>query len=287
MGTLLGFKRKGNGVRVSVRGGRPVVEEDFECLVKADSKNESHEDLYLKTPGLPQIGEQSGVMICASVDLKRDPANAEYYHANVRYSSDVEESSSTGGSGGSDFNFSGDPTTWRPVYETRFERLQEVVTEDRNNNPIVNSAGQHFQTGLTVSRFIPIWSFYQFEPVVSDETIIERNEVVNLVSFKGRDPKTLLLIIESSVVQFYYGQRRRLTHYSLKYNDRKWTHKRLDIGTYYLDSGSRKTFTTDDTGAAIAGPLNGSGGKASTSADVATLEFDVYEQVDFNGFLYV
>jgi hypothetical protein len=284
MGTLLDFKRSGK-VRVNISGGRPTVEEVYEVRVEASSKYESLESIY-GTPGLPKIGQQkSGILICKSVELTRHPQIATYYEGTVTFSSDVDASTSTGGGG--DFDPQGDPATWVPVYETRFERLQEVVTEDRSDppDPVVNSAGQHFQTGLTVSRHIPIWTFYQFEAPVSDEVVIARHETVNDALFKGRAAKTLLCIVESSVIGFYYGKRRRLTQYSLKYNDRDWTHKRLDIGTYYLDSGDRKTFTTDDTGAAIAGPLNGSGGKAATSADVAVLSFDIYTEADFSSFL--
>jgi hypothetical protein len=86
--------------------------------------------------------------------------------------------------------------------------------------------------GMTRTRFIPIWSFFQFEaPTVTDETIIGRNEVVNSGTFKGRAAKTLLCTIVKSTIGFYYGQKLRFTQYELRYNVRTWQLKRLDMAS--------------------------------------------------------
>lgn len=287
MATMTGFERDG-GFRVSSQNGLPRVELDFRVQVQATSKNESYEDVYNAT-GLPKVGEPYGFLVCSSIDLQRKPGRADLYEGRVTFSSEVSESQGSGGTG-QDFDPTSDPVAWVPVYETRFERLQEVATKDKSDEAIVNSAGQPFQSGLTISRHIPIWTFYQFESAtITDEDIIERHETVNETTFRGRAAKTLLLIVENSSIGFYYGKRRRLTQYSLKYNEKDWTHKRLDVGTFYWDGGvvgtNKKHFMAD--GVPVTGGLDGAADAAATVADTAILTFDIYAELEFNDFLRV
>ncbi|MCA9130697.1 MAG: hypothetical protein KDB22_26600 [Planctomycetales bacterium] len=280
MPTLLGEGRQGSS-RLSYRRGALQYEEVWEFLVQADTRTQSRAEIYA-TPGLPIVGRSttaSGFAVCTSVNPVRDEEAALIWRIAVTYSSDVEDGQTQTNSQGQP---SSNPLEWVPVYETKFERLQEIVTKDKNGDAIANSAGQAFETGLTVSRFIPVWEFYQFEPdTVTDETIIERNETVNSGTFKGRAAKTLLLTVQESVIWQYLGQRVRLTKYSLKYNKKDWTHKRLDVGTQYLDTGTLKDFTSTD-GTIMLGSLDGSGGQQTAGDPPAIVTFDQYDSSDFS-----
>jgi len=110
--------------------------------------------------------------------------------------------------------------------------------------------------------------------------------VVNSAEFKGKAIKTLLCTVLSSVIGFYYGNRCRLTKYALRYNDKTWKHKRLDVGTVYLESGKLRPYL-DDNGNVILGGLNGSGAKVSPGTKPSVLEFDQYSEVAFATFLRV
>jgi hypothetical protein len=90
----------------------------------------------------------------------------------------------------------------------------------------------------------------------------------------------------SSVIGFYYGSKRRLTRYALKYNTETWRHKRLDVGTVYLDAGAHLPYL-DDAGNVMLGALDGSGGKATVGDPPAVLEFDMFAAVDFSTFLRI
>lgn len=285
--------RKG-GIRIRSQNGIPIIEETFGWIVQADHLEEEYVDV-IRAEGLPQINvtkSAGGLAICRSIKADRREAAGLIYDVTAEFSSQVKEDND-GGDGGSDPT--SDPTAWVPVYETKFERLQEVVTEDASGKAIVNSAGDPFETGLTRSRFIPIWEFYQFEPAtVDDEEIIARNETVNASTFKGRAEKTLLLTVERSTLGFYFGQRRRLTRYSVKYNKKEWTHKRLDIGTAYIDdAGDRKPYEID--GVVILGALNGTDGQPSGGITggkpvndkeaTGKLAFDMYDVIEFRDFL--
>jgi hypothetical protein len=160
--------------------------------------------------------------------------------------------------------------------------MQEVLTKDQSGDTIANSAGVPFEVGLTVTRRIPVWEFYQFESsAITDEQILERSETVNSGTFRGRAAKSLLCVVLSSSIGFFYGQKRRLTHYQLKYNRKIWTHKRLDVGTTYK-SGSDLLAYTDSDGNVILGALDGSGAKQAVGTAPEVLEFDQFPSDSFS-----
>lgn len=277
--TVIGEKREGSA-RIRSSGGIPTIEETYVFLVRADSKNVSRFHV-LATAGLPIVNQSVssyGLTICRTKNAVRREDQPELWDVTCEFSSEVEE----GQDGGSGQDPGSDPETWIPVYETKFERLQEVVTKDWAGNAIANSTGQPYPTGLAIGRFIPIWEFYQIEAAsVTDEQIIARNEKVNSSTFKGRAAHTLLCTVVSSVRGYYYGAPRRLTQYRLAYNDRNWKHKRLDIGPTFLDSGTRKPYL-DSENNVIHGPLNGSGGKVAVGQPPAVNEFEMYEAISFS-----
>lgn len=277
-----GTQTRDGGFTIRSVGGLPVIDETYSWIVVVDAPNVPYSTVY-STPGLPTVGitqSPQGLGICRSKTAKRWTQNALYWTVTCEFSSAVDERSNVQ-------NPAVDPVTWVPVYETKFERLQEIVTKDKSGKAIANSAGRPYSTGLTVGRYIPVWEFYQIEAPVSDETILDRMETVNEFAFKGRAAKTLLCIVLSSVVGFYYGQKRRLTQYSLKYNKTKWTHKRLDTGTTYISGTDEKPYT-DDFGNIINGGLDGTtGAKVAFGEPPGVREFDIYTPSNFNTFLRV
>jgi len=280
-GTLRGEQSQGRGgIRSS--GGVPILDETYHYLVKMASIAADRVDA-LSVSGVPQVGitqSAGGYAICKTVDAVRRENQRLYWDITAVFSSEVDERQGTQA-------VSGNPTEWVPIYETKFERLQEIVTKDYAGTAIANSAGQPFETGVIRARFIPIWEFYQFEPVtVTDEQVIARNEVINNAEFKGREARTLLCTVMSSVIGFYYGSRRRLTRYSLRYNEYYWRHYRLDVGTVYLDGGVHKPYL-DDADNVMLGGLNGSGGKVSPGTEPALRVFDIYPEVAFDSFLRI
>jgi hypothetical protein len=265
------------------QGGLPVIDETYSWIVVAESELVPYLTV-VNTPGLPIVNgtvSPFGLGVCRSKKGKRWTQNAKYWTVTCEFSSAVDESANSNIQ-----DPSVDPVAWVPVYETKFERLQEIVTTDKAGETIANSLGMPFSTGMTINRFIPVWEFYQIENPDPDEAIVERMERVNEFEFKGKEPKTLLCIILSSVVGFYYGQRRRLTHYSVKYNRKKWTHKRLDTGPAYLD-GTNLVPYTDKFGNVINGGLDGEGGKVDVGESPAVLEFEYYDETNFNTFLRI
>lgn len=279
MPSILNFSTTRTGdIRLSSKKGMPVVEETYKFIVEADYINQPYIEI-ITTPGLPIVNQSvspSGLAVCRGKSATRKPEKALLWDVTCEFSSEAEEDSD------SSSDPANPPTAWVPIYETKSERIQEVVAKDQSGATIANSAGMPFETGLSITRFIPIWSFYQFEPAgITDEVVLSRNEVVNSGTFKGKAAKTLLCCVDSSTIGTYYGQRLRLTYYSLKYNVQKWTHKRLDVGTAYK-SGSTLLPYTDNDGNIILGALDGSGAKQAVGTAPAVREFDMYATSSFD-----
>jgi hypothetical protein len=269
-------------INITNSGGIPRIEETYTFLVEADSKNTSRFEV-LTTPGLPFVNvtqSSYGLTVCRAKTATRRPDTAKMWDVVCTFSSEVEE-------GQDNQDPTTDPVAWVPIYETKFERVQVVVTRDFAGDPIANSAGQPFPNGLTVTRKLPVWEFYQFEPAtVSDEDVIDRSEIVNSATFRGKAPDTLLCTVLSSSIGFYYGTRLRFTRYALMYDKLTWLHKRLDVGTVFKDGSTLKPYT-DSEGNVIEGGLNGTGGKVAVGTGPAILEFEMYDSKDFNSFLRV
>lgn len=280
MPTLQGRNRVGSG-RIRSRQGMPIYEVTYSYIVRADSVYQTELEV-MQADGLPLVNitpDPTGVAVCQSKSCTRRTDAALLWDVVCEFSSEIEEGQKSQGGAPEPGS---DPVVWVPVYETKYERLQEVVTKDQSGNAIVNSAGQAFETGLTITRHIPVWEFFQFEPAtVTDEDIIDRCETVNSTTFKGRSAKTLLCVVLTSVIGFYYGYRLRLTQYQLKYNPRDWQHKRLDVGTQYKSGTTLLDFTSSD-GSIMLGSLNGSGAKQAAGTAPAIRTFDQYATNTFS-----
>ena len=197
LGTLLGEQSDGQGgIRSS--GGVPILDEVYRYLVRMADVTADRVDALAVT-GVPIPGvtrSANGYGVCKTVEAIRRPEQRLLWDISAVFSSEVDERQNVQ-------SVTGVPTEWVPIYETKFERLQEVTTKDVDDDAVANSAGQPFENGLMRSRFIPIWEFFQFEAeTVTDEEIIDRNETVNEAEFKGREAKTLLLTVLSSVIGF-------------------------------------------------------------------------------------
>jgi hypothetical protein len=279
--TVLGEARPGS-VRLRSSGGMPILEEDYHFTVRSDNKLNSRLNI-ITTAGLPVVGSTVsafGYTVCKSKSATRDPKSPLIWDVVCTFSSEVDEKQNNQ-------DPRTDPETWIPLYETKFERIQENVTTDLAGVAIANSAGQPFENGMTVTRKLTVWEFFQIEAAtITDEQIADRSEVVNNATFKGRPAWTLKLDVLSSVVGFYYGARRRLTQYQIVINKKNWKQKRLDVGTVYLDGGSHKPYL-DNEGNVILGGLNGSGAKVSAGSPPTVREFENMEAINFSAFLRV
>lgn len=281
MATLLGSNRVG-GVRLRAGRAGPVRESTRSFLVQAEAGDT--EDAIIEATGL-RIGSLTVYGIVKSIDANFRPERLDLWDVVIDFSTEVED-------GNEEDPERTDPTEWIPIYRTKFERLVEQFNTDASGDPVVNSAGVYIPQGITRTRYIPIWDVYQFEPPsVKDETILDRNEVVNENKFRGKAAKTLLCTVVQSEIGFYYGRKLRFTQYEIRYNKKTWQVPMADLGTQYLDTGVLKDFIVKG-GELKLGGLDGSGAPAGGVVDgfpvdgePAILFFDQFPTADFKTFL--
>lgn len=252
-------KREGSA-RIRAKNGMPSYECTYSYIVECTAVDESYASV-LSTSGLPVVGQTAdptGLGVCISKSGTRRPDNPKVWDVVCEFSSEIEDDNGSSG------DPSSDPTTWVPVYETKYERIQEQLNKDYAGNVVKNSKDKLFPDGITLTRYIPIWEFYQFEAsTVTDATILARNESVNTSTFQGCAAKTLLCCVLSSTIGRYYGTLRRLTKYQLKYNIRTWVHKRVD----QMPDGTL---------------LDGNGSILLEGFEPVLLDFDIYPAISFS-----
>lgn len=294
MPTIIGEKLQG---QITVRPGKNGVliqEQPFHITVIGDNKFQDRQEIIFNTPGMPRFGTvyASGLAV-KSIDANRDEDDPVRWHVTITASSEVEEdqeSRNESQSGGQPP--SSNPVDWIPIATVAFEPYEEVMREDVKGRKWVNSAKKPFETGLVRSRRIAMVKFSQFEPISTKlDDIMERCDTVNETTYKGKVAKTLLLNVENATIGTYSGVRCWRIDYSMRYKPDTWIAKQLDVGYGYYDSGIFKPFEypASEGGGGYLGSLNGSGGKVANEEtdDPETLEFDIYEEKDFNTFLKV
>jgi hypothetical protein len=276
---IIGEHREGDINLTSKGSGEVTIDETYIYTVQADSKSDTR--LYVAAcPGLPIVGQTlsaGGLAVCKSVRGQRRQDNPLIWDFTCNFSSEVDENN--------DQQPGTDPETWVPVRKTIFERQEYPSFVDAEGKHYQTSAGEDFRDHMMQTRWLLSWEFTQFESAsITDEQLMDRNEVVNESTYKGKSPKTLLCRVMESSLGFYYGQRRRLTKYRVTWKSNKWTDRVPDRGTYYLNGSGNKIPFVDFAGNIILGNLNGNGGKLAETnppTDPQILEFDRYPVSDF------
>lgn len=137
-----------------------VIEQDIVYKIDADAVDQNPNEL-LATPGLPvaKVTSNSDGMLCKGVSLSQNESLRTRWLATCSFSSDVKE--------GTDplTPQQGDPVDWIPQAEIEWEFIDEYCRKDLDNKAYLNTAGDPFETGLVITRKIPVRVFTQFEPV--------------------------------------------------------------------------------------------------------------------------
>jgi len=273
------------GIRARYSKGIVSREEDHHFFVQADSLTQLRSDIIYSTAGLPIPGQTIfNGMLCIGSDAVRTKENGLVWEVTCTMSTDVEGIDPTNPATGPQ---AGDPTLWIPIRSTLYERAEEYFLKDINGINVANSVGDFFENGIIRARWLLSWDFVQFDRAsVTDEEVMEWNEVVNKTEWKSKPAKTWLCRVLDSEVGFYAGYACRKTIFRVTYNKSNWRVKRADRGYYYKDGATKKRYL-DEWKNHILGPLNGTGGKATDAASAAIREFDEFEDVEFKDFLRV
>lgn len=173
-------------------------------------------------------------------------------------------------------------TVWRVEWDV----VQEIVSEDRNGEQIVNSAGQPFDEALLEDRHLAVMvgrKNYETEEEIRDIGT-EYDRAVNSAVFRGEAVRTVKFDgVGCSDPQWENGIRFYEATFRFSVKAETWDRKVLDRGFSYLDAGKLKNIRDDD-GQLITEPalLDGSGGKLAVGQVGVALTFQANPQKDFN-----
>lgn len=239
----------------------------------------------LATTGLPKVGfntyayegEFDLAAVCKSKKAKRMGKRGLYWLVTCEFDN---QSNSESEDNENEYNSPLD----RP-YELDWSSVVEEVAlwQDFSDPPkaIVNSAGERFPEPVTGFVVFPVLTIKRWEASFAASTILAYSQHRNSAPWNGaaagqvicEDIRATRVLEENALLW-------NVT-YAFKYSPLAWYHKAkiLDQGTYYLSSGDKKSFLTDDN-VPFVGNLNGSGAEA-TSGSFAFREFERHPAANF------
>jgi hypothetical protein len=290
--SIVGEMRRGSATLRSEGEGGLSYGFSATLLVLSTEKTTSREEVFAFTPGLPIVGIGYGPFnaVCTSLKAERQESNPHYWHIECEFETRERQKQDPD-------NPSPDPTTWLPIFRVdSFITKEQVITVDKtpaaagNVNfgttgpyAITNSAKQPFETPLTQTFTLAQFSFTQFEdPTQTLSTLMERNDCVNLLSFAGFSPRTLLLLVTGAELGTYGGFAAWRITYQATFDPGTHDVFMLDVGTCFLDGGVPKPYMDATNSYRIVGNLNNLGAKVT---DASTLRFRVKTEIDFATFI--
>lgn len=251
---VLGEAREGR-VSTATNKGRLVINETYHYIIVMDNPLATRADV-LNAGLLPlpsATASPSGMGICKAVDCERRPNAIRFWDATITYSSDVEDTSGSGG------DPSSNPTAWIPTRETYLEPYEEALLRDLDGKEYINGAGVPLESSGTSEMDNLRYEFFQFDnpATITDAVIKTWNNAINDAAFLTVYPKhTLKLKIRKSAVGTYYGQSLRLTEMSLIYKEDNWHDKLANYGDSFLHNGKIWPYVYKDSPDVIhKGPL--------------------------------
>lgn len=170
-----------------------------------------------------------------------------------------------------------------PEVDGEGAQFEEIADQDRDGNPIVNSAGDPFDPPLTKDDSRPVVRVVRNEPTFSLALAYQYRDKVNGQAWLGAEPRT----VKAAPVKF-----RRLFHptcgfyfqvaYEFAFNPKGWTRRPLDAGLRQKVDGAFEPIKDKGEPVSAPVPLDGAGQALAADAEPQYLEFEVYEEIDFS-----
>lgn len=281
---IVGEMRAGSG---SIKRGDNyslTYSSTYNFLVVTNDPFTSREEVLLSTPGLPVVGVVYGLInaICVSKDAKRNETNTLYWDVVCQFETGAtKQQQDTQNNPDSD-----NPITWIPLFtidtsEGRLKVLTECKDGSGNTVKCVNTAKTPFREPLTRPRTLCSFSFSQFEdPSTKINTILDRNNCVNDVTFKDFAARTLRCNVVSAELGYFGQYNAWKVHYKMTYDPDKWDDKRLSVGPTQLDGSICKDLKNVGQ---IMGNLDIAG--VQTFSDPEEMVFRTHEEKTFSSFI--
>jgi hypothetical protein len=164
--------------------------------------------------------------------------------------------------------------------------FEEVVEQDVDGNPVINSAGDPFDPPLTRDNSYPILVITRNEATFSPGLAYSYRNKVNAATFFGSGPRTVRCrpIVGKKQYHAAFGTYYQVT-YRFEFNPDGFDKNVLNQGLRRKAGTDRKAITTKE-GQPISSPvpLDADGVPLDPTADPIYLTFKVNEEADFAAF---
>jgi len=181
--------------------------------------------------GLPSLGNahpEDPVSLC--VDVEARPVNGEpsIWLVTCKYTNDLPN----------DTIDDDDPMSVRPKASWGFEDHSRFVDKDRDDDPILNTAGDRYDDPIELVDSFPVLTIVRNRLTFSATQAYNYNNSVNSDTFRGAAPGTLRVRMTAS--EEWKGDAAYwAVTYVFRYNPNGWQPKVLEAGLYQKVSGSR------------------------------------------------
>ena len=181
--------------------------------------------------GVPRLGDahpEDPASLCVSVDAKPKNGEPEVWSVSCKYTNDLPD----------DTIDDDDPTSIRKKSSWSFEEHIRAVGQDRDDNPIINTAGDRYDEPLEVVDSLPTLTITKNKNSFNAQTAFDYNNSVNSDTFRGAEPGTLRVRI-TATEEWKGDSAYWATTYVFKYNPNGWQPTILESGMYQKVLSSR------------------------------------------------
>lgn len=174
--------------------------------------------------GVPRLGDphpEDPASLCVDVDAKNKNGEPEVWTISCKYTNDLPD----------DTIDDDDPTSIRAKSSWAFEEFSRFVGQDRDDNPILNSAGDRYEDPIEIVDSFPTLTITKNRNSFDATNAFNYNNSVNSDTFRGAEPGTLRVRITASE-EWKGDSAYWATTYVFRYNPNGWQPKILEAGLY-------------------------------------------------------
>lgn len=228
------------------------------------------------------------------------------WEVEVEYDSKLDDTSKKNKQDPNENPRNGNPDEWGAKVGVSFENIQKPVDHvleaglagdagpymlpadiQAKFRGCVNSANEPFDPPPMYDVAVPILTFTIFRKAFNWQVVGQFVNAVNADPFFGANQRQFRITqISTGGPENKTINERTIWYYpitiEMKYAREGWDLTVLDQGSYYLDTGAKKAFATED-GQPYIGLLDGAGGKLADGAKAVFRVFRVYTEIAFAG----
>lgn len=178
----------------------------------------------------------------------------------------------------------GEPGDWGPKWlGTSVEKKPVVLYKDFDGEEIRMTNGELYSDPVQASKNILVTKYRKYCLIGdADATVLAHNNRLNSATYRGFPKHCWLITVTATPTQVNDFAVAEL-QYELKLDPDTWLDKRLQHGSYYLETGKQKLFrTTGEDQSPTTGDLDNSGGKLGSGATKIYKDYRVNGELNFS-----